>query len=130
MKSSMHLRTRPKVGVLAALSRNTYLPSLPSRSGTVDCTPTTSCRRSARVFILPLDGFILAPVLTAGMIGTVNFFQILSVNMGVNLGRRNIDMPQHLLHGTEVSAPLKEVRRKRMAERMRMYFLAHSRPCG
>jgi hypothetical protein len=36
--------------------------------------------------------------------------QMAPVDVRVYLGRRNVDMPQHLLHGREIRTPLQKVR--------------------
>ena len=38
----------------------------------------------------------------------------------VALGRREIGVPEHLLHGAEIGAPLEQMRRERVAEQVRM----------
>ena len=49
----------------------------------------------------------------------VDFFQLCRIDMRINLGRRDVRMPQHRLHGTQVGAPLQEMRGKRMAQHVR-----------
>lgn len=41
--------------------------------------------------------------------------------MGVALGRPEVGVPEHLLHGSEVGSAFEEVRRERMAEKVGMH---------
>lgn len=50
-------------------------------------------------------------------------------NMGVNLGRRNIRMTQHLLDAAQISIMVQKMGRKGMAQHMRA-DLARIQPCG
>ena len=60
----------------------------------------------------------------------VNLRQILKVEMGVNLRRRNARVTEHLLHRAQVAARLQHVRRERVAQGMRMDFLVDPCPLG
>ena len=48
--------------------------------------------------------------------------------MRVNLRGRNVGMSQHRLHRTEISSPLQQVGRERMAQHMRRGNLGDSSP--
>src|SRR3990172_11329122 len=48
------------------------------------------------------------------------FLQILSVDMRIDLCRRNIHMPQQFLDNTKIGPTLQQMRREGMTERMRM----------
>src|SRR5687768_10244530 len=54
-----------------------------------------------------------------GMILPVNRPQILPVDMGVELRRRNVGVAEHLLDGAQVGASLEKVRRERVPQSVR-----------
>jgi deoxyinosine 3'endonuclease (endonuclease V) len=49
----------------------------------------------------------------------MNASQVFPVYMRVDLGRRDIGVAKHLLHGTQVGAALEEMRCERVAKRVR-----------
>src|SRR5208283_767119 len=61
------------------------------------------------------------------MIFPVFGFYKLPVDMGINLSCRNVHVAEHFLHGAKVGSSFKEMRRKRMAECMRVDFLRNTR---
>src|SRR5512140_2312783 len=65
--------------------------------------------------------------LTSRMKCPVYFFQIFPVNMGVDVGRRDIGMTEHLLDRPEISPAFQQVRREGMTERVGMNLFAYSR---
>ena len=46
----------------------------------------------------------------------VELFEILLIDMGVDLGGADVHMPEHRLDESEVRPPLQEMRRKRVAQ--------------
>src|SRR5580704_11410450 len=44
--------------------------------------------------------------------------QVLAIDVGVDLRGRDVRVPQHVLHRTQVGAALEQMRRERMAERV------------
>src|SRR5260370_32397884 len=59
-----------------------------------------------------------------GMRGVVDGSEALARQVRVDLRRREVCVSEQLLHGPEVGAPLEQVRRVRVAERVRMERLA------
>lgn len=55
------------------------------------------------------------------MVGLHGLTQAFFQNMGIDLGRRYVRVPKHLLHGAQVGAIGKKVGSKGMAQNMRRY---------
>src|SRR5574341_784578 len=62
-----------------------------------------------------------APLLSPWVVSIVDSFQVCPGDMGVDLSRRDIGVPQHHLDRSEIGAALEEVGGKRVAERVRAY---------
>jgi hypothetical protein len=57
----------------------------------------------------------------------VDFLEIFSVDVRVNLRSRNIGVTEHFLHRPEIRSPFEEVRRERMPERMGVNLFLQTR---
>ena len=57
----------------------------------------------------------------------VNASQVFAIDVRINLGRRDVDVSQHLLDRSEIRTALEEMRRKGMAESVRRNGLRDSR---
>src|ERR1700687_139629 len=57
----------------------------------------------------------------------VNLLQPFLDDVGVNLGGRNVGMPEHELHGPEVRSPLEQMRGKTVPQHVRRKSHAHAR---
>lgn len=53
----------------------------------------------------------------------MNFLDVVSIDVGVDLCRSNVGVTKHFLYCAEICTTLEEMRRKRMAEHMRMNVL-------
>ena len=53
------------------------------------------------------------------MIRSVDFLEVLSINVGIDLGSGDVGMTQHLLNGAEISSSLQKVGCEGVAESMR-----------
>ena len=53
----------------------------------------------------------------------VDGFQVVPGDVGINLSGGDVGVAEELLHDPQIGAPLQEVRRKRMAKRVRRDFL-------
>ena len=53
--------------------------------------------------------------------------QVLPIHVGVDLRGGDVHVPEHLLHGTEVGAPLQQVRGERVSERVGRHVLGDPR---
>ena len=54
----------------------------------------------------------------------VHLGEMLEIQMRIDLRRRDARMTEHLLHGTQVTAGLKQVRGKRVTQHVRMHLEA------
>src|SRR5215469_17308761 len=70
------------------------------------------------------------PLLPSWMELPVNGSKIVPIDVRVDLRRRQVGMPEHLLHGAEVSPTLEEMRRERVPERVRGHPLGDPRALG
>src|SRR5256885_1826578 len=61
--------------------------------------------------------------LASWMILLVHLPKVLAVHMRVDLRRRNVGMPEHFLDGAQIGAAFEQMRRERMAKRMRRHHL-------
>src|SRR5688572_27921645 len=51
-----------------------------------------------------------------GMITPMNLSQVLPIDVSVDLGRRDVDVTEHLLYRAQVGAPLQQVSRERVTQ--------------
>ena len=58
------------------------------------------------------------------MRGVVGFGQVLKIEVSIDLGRADIGVPQHLLHGAQVAARLQHVGSKAVAQHVRVDIAA------
>src|SRR3954469_9398666 len=62
-----------------------------------------------------------------GMKGPVHLPQVLPIHVRVDLRRRDVDVPKHLLYRPEIGTPLEQVRGERVPQRMRRHVLREPR---
>ena len=65
--------------------------------------------------------------LCSGVVGTMDFSKALLINMGINLGCRDVGMPQKLLNDPQVSSVLQKVGCEGVAQEVGVDFLGESR---
>src|SRR5690242_3580078 len=71
-------------------------------------------------------GAALALFLGARVRRVVDLGQVLEIEVGVNLRRRNACVPQHFLYCAQIAARLQHVRGERMPQHMRMDIARYS----
>src|SRR6185312_14363891 len=69
----------------------------------------------------PAHALRLFPLARARVTGFVDAGQVLEVKVGIDLGRGQAGVPEHLLHAAEILTGFKDMRSKRVAEEVRMH---------
>ena len=82
------------------------------------------------LWLLPLLGYPKPGALhrdavsTTGVILFVQFFEVFLSDVGIDLGRCNIDMPEHYLNRPQIRAAFQQVAGKRVAQHVRGYLFS------
>src|SRR5882762_990455 len=88
-------------------------------------------RRSTRFWLVSGPAQPVARLGTlsgARVVALVHGAEVIPIDVGVELRRREIGVSQHFLHGTEVGATLEQVRGERVSQRMRCDTLGQTGP--